>query len=151
MSLDDSDLNYIKQGYAYAKSHTFDTVCKNLETIYKDVAHPIVNNRPCFFPYYTTSVTWDGKVYPCCIYFDGQITFGDLSKQSFKQIWNGDIYQKFRNQLREDRDALPLCRSCPLVDVGINNVISKYMWINSLVNKLSKRNFHYIQRDNNIC
>ncbi len=145
-----SDVRYINETYEYAKSHNLDVVCENMETLYRDIVYPPKGNRPCFFPYYTTAVTWDGKVYPCCMYFDEQLTFGDLSRQSFKQVWNGDKYQQFRYQLRLDRDSISLCRSCPLVDIGINNLIAKYRGLVCFVNMISKRNFCYIHRDNGI-
>ena len=149
-SLGFSEVRHIKEAYDYARLHNLDALSMNLETLYLDIISPISGARPCFFPYYSTSVTWDGKVYPCCIYFDGQVTFGDLSKESFRQVWNGSKYQEFRSRLRQDREGMSLCRSCPLVDIVINNIIAKYRSISYFTNMISKRFFYYIRRDNGL-
>ncbi len=146
-SMDLVNLESLKRGYEHAKEMNLNTVCDNLRTIYYDVKNPLNGYRPCFFTYYSVSVTWDGKVYPCCIYFDEQVVFGDLSKQSFREIWNGKEYREFRKKLRDNRDDIPLCRTCSLIDVGINNIISRFKTMELLINAFSKRRFSYIKRD----
>lgn len=141
------DLDPLQKGYEYAKKMNLNTLCDNLRTIYNDVKKPLHTYRPCFFTYYSVSVTWDGKVYPCCLDFDGKAVFGDLSKQAFQEIWNGDAYREFRKRLRDNRDDIAMCRSCSLVDVGINNIISKFKGVKLLANAFSKRRFDYIKRD----
>ena len=34
-------------------------------------------------------ITWDGKVVPCCFDKDAHHTLGDLTQNSFSEIWNG--------------------------------------------------------------
>lgn len=145
-SLDKDDLEHIKQGYDYAFSAKMKSVCNNLNTVYKEVINQETNYRPCFFPYYTTSVTWDGKIYPCCLYFDGQTIFGDMAKNSFSEIWNNEKYKTFRKKLRGDRDSITICRNCPLVDTGINNIIAKNSLIKGMIGIVSKRKFRNIDK-----
>lgn len=150
-SLDKDDLEYIKQGYDYALSTKMHSVYNNLNTVYKEVIHQKTNYRPCFFPYYTTSVTWDGKIYPCCLYFDGQTVFGDMTKNSFSKIWNNEKYKMFREKLREDRGSITICRNCPLVDTGINNILSKNKLIKGMIRVISKRTFRFINKESGLC
>ncbi len=145
-SLNREDERYLKEAFDYANALKLNSVCKNLNTIFTDIRDSIAGDRPCFFPYYTASVTWDGKVYPCCIYFDGQVVFGDLSKESFKKVWNSQGYQKFRQHLKEGRDGIPLCKTCPLIDIGINNAMSRYKPLSFLVGVVRGKSLKYISR-----
>ena len=56
---------------------------------------------PCYFPYYTVAVSWDGKVSPCCLYYDYQIDLGSLDEKTFNEIWNGEAYKNFRIMLKD--------------------------------------------------
>jgi radical SAM protein with 4Fe4S-binding SPASM domain len=75
-------------------------------------AAPARRERPCLVPWYSTYVTWEGDVYPCCYYYDGQVSFGSVFDAPFGEIWNSRQYREFRTTLRDDRDSLPICRSC---------------------------------------
>ncbi|MBF0155637.1 MAG: SPASM domain-containing protein [Magnetococcales bacterium] len=115
----------IRAGYDLGRELGLPEVCDNLRTLHNDIHHPVRGYRPCFWPYFTTNVTWDGRVYPCCNYFDCQMEMGDLRSQSFREIWSGRAYRQFRRQLLRDREQFPICRACELVDVGINNAIAR--------------------------
>lgn len=68
---------------------------------------------PCFWPWGKITVTWDGKVVPCCFDYDAKVILGDLNKQTLKEIWNGKPMQVFRKQQIEN--SFPekhLCRNC---------------------------------------
>lgn len=71
-------------------------------------------NRIC--PIVTRSimqVLWDGRVVPCCYDFDGRIALGDLSKESVKDVWNGEKYRDFREIHRKrEYGKLPVCLNC---------------------------------------
>lgn len=53
----------------------------------------------------------DGKVRPCC--FTNEI-MGDLKKQSFEQIWNGEPYQELRETVNTDKAPFE-CSRCHFV------------------------------------
>ncbi len=57
-------------------------------------------------------ITWDGKVVPCCFDKDGIYRLGYLQESSFKTIWKGDAYQKFRQQIIKGRKYIDICRNC---------------------------------------
>ena len=58
-------------------------------------------------------VLWDGTVVPCCYDFDGRIFLGDLSRQSVKDIWNGERYRSFREiHGKRDYEKIPTCFNC---------------------------------------
>lgn len=68
----------------------------------------------CFIPWYSTYISWEGDVFPCCYYYNGQIKFGNIFKESFDKIWNSQSYRLFRERLRERRNDLPICKACSI-------------------------------------
>lgn len=97
-------------------------------------------SKVCFIPWYSTYISWEGDVYPCCYYYNGQIKFGNIFQKSFQEIWNSAAYKKFRETLGDHRDALPICKACSIDEEFLANKIK-------IVNKVpglkffSKRNF----------
>jgi len=73
----------------------------------------------CGFPWKRNFVTYDGYLHPCC--YTTQTgdrasqnlrSFGNLTTQSFEEIWNGDAYADFRRKMQEG--VLPhACEHCP--------------------------------------
>lgn len=66
----------------------------------------------CWKMWHSCVITWDGKVVPCCFDKDAHFVLGDLKKNSFAEIWNGEAYQRFRQGLLESRNKLEMCRNC---------------------------------------
>ncbi len=66
----------------------------------------------CWKLWHSAVMTWDGKVVPCCFDKDAQYTMGNLQQQSFRQIWNGQAYQAFRQRLLQSRKAIDICTNC---------------------------------------
>src|SRR6476661_5195653 len=70
-------------------------------------------NYPCYRPWLTFTVLWDGRVSLCCADFDGKIILGDLNTHSIAEIWNSDAYRAVRRQHLESGGP-DICRSCDL-------------------------------------
>ncbi|MEO5600257.1 MAG: SPASM domain-containing protein [Cyclobacteriaceae bacterium] len=66
----------------------------------------------CWKMWHSCVITWDGKVVPCCFDKDAHFVLGDLRKNSFAEIWNGEAYQRFRQSLLVSRSKLEMCRNC---------------------------------------
>jgi len=49
------------------------------------------------------SISWDGKMFLCCLDVEGEIVLGDLRKQSLKEVLNGSILQKYLDLSRKRR------------------------------------------------
>ncbi|MFN9801038.1 MAG: SPASM domain-containing protein, partial [Bacteroidota bacterium] len=56
--------------------------------------------------------TWDGRVTPCCFDKDARHALGDLSQESFRNIWNGPAYRQFRASLFRSRREIDICANC---------------------------------------
>jgi radical SAM protein with 4Fe4S-binding SPASM domain len=76
--------------------------------------YQIKNSLPdrCARLWFNPVITWDGKVLPCCFDKDAEHIMGDLSQESFKEIWNGTKFKLFRRVLLSDRSGIEICRNC---------------------------------------
>lgn len=78
-----------------------------------------IDRRPwsnCYRPWTTTYVTALGTIYPCCVApfatnDHRSIELGNIFQQPFDRIWNGDRYQRFREQLLSEAPH-KACRGC---------------------------------------
>jgi MoaA/NifB/PqqE/SkfB family radical SAM enzyme len=70
-------------------------------------------NYPCYRPWLTFTVLWDGRVSLCCADFDGRTVLGDLNTSSIRDVWNNDAYRDVRRQHLE-HGGPEVCQSCDL-------------------------------------
>jgi radical SAM protein with 4Fe4S-binding SPASM domain len=66
----------------------------------------------CWKMWHSCVITWDGKVVPCCFDKDAEHALGDLTKNSFAEIWNGEKYAKFRSAVLKSRSEIEMCKNC---------------------------------------
>ena len=66
----------------------------------------------CWKLWHSCVITWNGVVVPCCFDKDADHRLGDLQTHSFKEIWQGEVYQKFRKDLLQGRDKIDICTNC---------------------------------------
>lgn len=66
----------------------------------------------CWKMWHSCVVTWDGKVVPCCFDKDAHFILGDLTKNSFSEIWFSDKYRNFRKSLLRSRSEIEICKNC---------------------------------------
>jgi MoaA/NifB/PqqE/SkfB family radical SAM enzyme len=70
-------------------------------------------NFPCYRPWLTFTVLWDGRVSLCCADFDGREILGDLRTNSIREIWNSEPYRRVR-RAHLDHGGPAVCQSCDL-------------------------------------
>lgn len=70
-------------------------------------------NYPCYRPWLTFTVLWDGRVSLCCADFDGHTILGDLHTSSIQEIWNNEAYRRVRREHLESGGP-DICRACDL-------------------------------------
>ena len=66
----------------------------------------------CWKLWHACVITWDGIVVPCCFDKDAIHRLGDLRQKSFQDIWTGEAYTHFRNQLVKGREHIDICTNC---------------------------------------
>ena len=71
--------------------------------------------RPgCTWPWEAAYVTSAGVVQPCCMVMgDDRVALGDLTTQSFADVWYGEAYRDFRARLA-GTEPPTVCRGCAL-------------------------------------
>jgi radical SAM protein with 4Fe4S-binding SPASM domain len=72
--------------------------------------HALLNH--CWKLWHASVVTWDGRVVPCCFDKDAAHEMGALSQTSFRELWKGKAYQKFRETLFTGRQNINICTNC---------------------------------------
>jgi radical SAM protein with 4Fe4S-binding SPASM domain len=70
-------------------------------------------NYPCYRPWLTFTVLWDGRVSLCCADFDGRTVLGDLNTSTIEEIWNAEPYRRARREHLESGGP-DVCRACDL-------------------------------------
>jgi radical SAM protein with 4Fe4S-binding SPASM domain len=71
-----------------------------------------VKKNPCKNLWNCPAIHWDGTVCSCCCDFDESYVFGNLTKQSFEDIWFGQASRDMRRTFRRHWQDLPLCKNC---------------------------------------
>lgn len=66
----------------------------------------------CWKMWHSCVITWDGKVVPCCFDKDSHYVLGDLTKNTFEEIWRGEPYNDFRKSLLKSRTEIEMCKNC---------------------------------------
>lgn len=67
----------------------------------------------CFRMWRGAVITTDGDVVPCCFDKNGMHTMGNLNEKSFREIWHGPEYRKFRTIVMNNRAGVDICKDCP--------------------------------------
>lgn len=82
-----------------------------------------VEKEVCTPPFYLLGISWDGLVSPCVCDWQKGIIVGDVSRNSVKEIWEGDKMKEFRKmQLSKKRRLHPICGSCQALFNQLDNI-----------------------------
>jgi len=69
----------------------------------------------CWWLWRSLAISHDGGVSPCCYNNDADNDFGNINKNSFKEIWNNEKYQAARSLFGKHKSKLPtLCNQCEI-------------------------------------
>ena len=55
--------------------------------------------KACEYPFYYSHIATNGDVFTCCPAWCNHYSFGNILKEPFEQIWNGEKAQIFRNNI----------------------------------------------------
>lgn len=103
----------LAQADAVARRLAETGVGANLELFLSQVRAPEEAEAPagvpgCYAGWFYSRVYVDGRVFLCCKH---ETLVGDISRQSFREIWFGDAYRAMRARLRAGR-LFPFCAHC---------------------------------------
>lgn len=104
------------QIYDYQTSDNFIPENKDLSRYEKlaDGTYQIKNKllNQCWRMWRGSVITWDGLVVPCCFDKDATHRFGDVSQQTFNEVWHSNKYNNFRNTILKSRKEIDICTNC---------------------------------------
>ncbi|MAE69805.1 MAG: hypothetical protein CME06_04975 [Gemmatimonadetes bacterium] len=63
----------------------------------RNYLHGLADQIPCYVGWYFARILVDGTVVPCCACDDSK-EMGNISRQRFRDVWNGERYQEFRKR-----------------------------------------------------
>lgn len=74
----------------------------------------------CLMPWISTYIGTNGNVLPCCYLINDSLVLpeekgpimGNIHKQSWKEIWNGERYRNFRRIMRKKGRPFASCTTC---------------------------------------
>jgi radical SAM protein with 4Fe4S-binding SPASM domain len=66
----------------------------------------------CWKLWHANVITWDGLIVPCCFDKDALHQLGNLKEKPFREVWQSEAYQQFRQQLMNGRKNIDICSNC---------------------------------------
>jgi MoaA/NifB/PqqE/SkfB family radical SAM enzyme len=67
----------------------------------------------CLHPWDELVISAEGIAGLCCLDYDLKAVVGDISKESIKEIWQGEKMNNYRNKmLNLDYDSIDVCKTC---------------------------------------
>lgn len=83
----------------------------------------------CSRPFNQVIIRPDGKLSLCCSDAMGVYTMGDVNKNTIKEIWYSEKYQKIRRQIQKNGGAdMKLCKNCDDWSGKLNVKITPEQW-----------------------
>lgn len=84
---------------------------------YKKIENAIIRKEEapneCERAWYSSVITWDGDITPCCFDPNREYYLGNVFKDGgFKALWNSQKYQKFRKMILTNKQSIPICKNC---------------------------------------
>lgn len=80
------------------------------------------NFPQCIWPWSAITFLWDGKIDYCFVEPREDVFLGDITQQSFDEIWNGKEYVEFRQNLIEKKYGELKCK-------GIRCDVCSWLWL----------------------
>lgn len=67
----------------------------------------------CWRQWSSAVITWNGLMIPCCYDKDAKHIFGNVSGNTFGNIWKGNDSYKYKRTILSNRSKIEMCRNCP--------------------------------------
>jgi radical SAM protein with 4Fe4S-binding SPASM domain len=110
------NLEELEKGWNERKVHGEQSESTHNHTIESSVMKDCKRRVDCSWLWTQATINCDGSLSPCCAIFDPAADFGDLSHDSFRNIWNNEKYMVSRHfsSTGEMKDPVTICMKCPL-------------------------------------
>ena len=99
---------FLYNKYIYIKYNHLKKISNRAGSLFKSA--PI--HSPCYYPFYTLFINYDGEVYFCPHNFPGYNSLGNIKNQNILSLWLSNKLSNIRKKLlKREREFLP-CSSC---------------------------------------
>ena len=106
------DLKKFEDFWLKRSDHVSSTYPLERWETYSNKIHPKIND-PCYNLWDRMYVWFDGKVNPCDADYKSYLTYGDVTKNSIKEIWNGEQINQTRYlHQNKQRKCINPCNRC---------------------------------------
>ena len=79
---------------------------RKLNLIHKLNLKSLKNLKVCYWLWCFTLIEWEGSVFPCCSFHSShKLAFGNISRESFGEVWNGNYYVSARSSFKKNNTA----------------------------------------------
>lgn len=75
-------------------------------------------SEPCKHPWMSMTIKSNGEAAMCMEDFNNEIVLGDTKTQSLEEIWNGTLYEQFRQQHMEATKGIRCTERCDMKVMG---------------------------------
>ena len=117
----------------------YDDIDKNINKSYMSGREGVQTeqiHRVCHRPFYRVRVAANGAVTSACCDTPHDIVYGDITKESLYDIWNGSIHKSFlKMQLEGKRFSHPSCKDC----IAANDITTKDDYLDPWAEEILKR------------
>jgi radical SAM protein with 4Fe4S-binding SPASM domain len=100
------------------------------------------NRRICYFPWFSTYIEVNGNVRPCphVGFIADEGIMGNIFEDRFADIWNGNLYKTFRQDIKNRHRPLAVCKTCiPKNMLDLMQIASRLLPRDSLLFGKTKR------------
>lgn len=66
----------------------------------------------CWRMWSSAVLTWDGNMVPCCFDKDAKHNLGNVFSNSIQEVWNNELYSRFRKSILKSRAEIDICKNC---------------------------------------
>ncbi len=84
----------------------------------KYASNAVEHHRICLLPWFSSYITLNGDMRPCCACLYDYTTMGNLLETPLDEVWNGKKYQEFRRAIRGGKRPFPICETCVPQNLG---------------------------------
>ncbi len=125
--IDETNFSLVENQGSQVDTNSF--YSKDIASVIENIILPIEKWHPCGMLWNRFIVTYEGYLTICCVDFENQLLYGDISKESLAESWNNEKIKNYRkiHKLKEFK-KLPMCYNCDSIKrdekIDINKLFS---------------------------
>lgn len=116
----DSETEVFEKAIRYGDIICMENNIRELYDEFKLVGRGAFDKEKCIMPWTSSYISANGDVVPCCYLVNDSLTLpegrrpvmGNIERQGWKEIWNGDKYREMRRSIKRGERPYPACKTC---------------------------------------